>query len=249
MKKTLLVGLLALFAFAVQAQTSDETKKLINKIKRSPSYISAEATLPDEAEAIQLAKEILVSQINEWLAEKRGGEEVKHIVLQDISACTERMDMKRGTNTRAFVYVKKKDIVLIQGEGQIVLSDSEKGTDLQPLSEVSEPIKVSAEPTSTVEVIHSAKDNLALILEAKTMSDIKTVFAKLKADKAITYGVYPSEQPEQDCYLLFYDRGGAVKGVVHKTADTITDARQEQPVELSTYSGCGAYWFILSNQK
>ena len=40
------------------------------------------------------------------------------------------------------VYVKKNEIVLIYGEGQIMLSEEEKGADLQPLSEISEPIKI-----------------------------------------------------------------------------------------------------------
>ena len=144
MKKIITLLLFCGAYCSLMAQSEAETKAQINKIKRSQSYLSAEATMPTEEEAIQQAKELLVSEINDWVASKRKSSEVKQVVLQDINTCTQRMDMKRGVRTRAFVYVKKNEIVLIYGEGQIMLSEEEKGADLQPLSEISEPIKIES---------------------------------------------------------------------------------------------------------
>ena len=132
MKKLVIFLLTGFLCANLMAQSDSDTKALINKIKRSQSYLSAEATMATEEEAMNTAKELLVSEINEWVATKSKKETVKQVVLQDINSCTQLMDMKRGVRTRAFVYVKKKDIVLIYGEGQIVLNEEE----LQPLASI-----------------------------------------------------------------------------------------------------------------
>ncbi len=286
MKKIAMCLLLGCLCLNLMAQSDSETKSMINKIKRSMSYLSAEATMPTEDEAMATAKELLVSEINEWVSSKKKGTEVKQVVLQDISSCTQLMDMKRGTRTRAFVYVKKKDIVLIYGEGQLVLNDDE----LQPLdslSVLSETVRVQAstqvqsvdetpslveavpviaeevigfessdvaeqivtiEPTvveTPVPVVEKTPSPLEMILGARTMVDMKPVFATLKNAGKITYGVYSSDDVRQNCYLLFYDRSGNIKGVVKKSGESYTDARNGVAVSLVSYSGLGAYWFVL----
>lgn len=196
MKKIITLLLFCGAYCSLMAQSEAETKAQINKIKRSQSYLSAEATMPTEEEAIQQAKELLVSEINDWVASKRKSGEVKQVVLQDINTCTQRMDMKRGVRTRAFVYVKKNEIVLIYGEGQIMLSEEEKGADLQPLSEISEPVKIESakksakdeKMVSTVEKINPEQESLNQVLAAKTMTEMKQVFASLKEQDRISYG-------------------------------------------------------------
>lgn len=232
--------------------TAADIKKQINKIKKSQSYLSAEATLPTEEEAFKTANELLVSEINEWVKTKRGSEKVQQIVLQDISSCSATMNMKRGTSVRAFVYVKKSDIVLIKGEGQIVLTDNEKGSDLQALSEISEPMKIEkedkkkAEPAVVEKIsVNRPEASLKKILAAKTMTDMKPIFAALKADDAIRYATYPTDALPEKYYLLFYTRTGEIKAVVSVDEDTLTDVKTNQVVKLPDYSGHAAYWFEL----
>ena len=236
--------------------TSVEVKKQINKIKKSQSYLSAEATLPNEEDALKTANELLVSEINDWVKTKRNSDKVQQIVLQDISSCSDKMNMKRGTNVRAFVYVKKSDIVLIKGEGQIILSDNEKGNDLQALSDISEPMKIEKEkPVSKKDKIESAvvekigadskETSLNAIMNAKTMTEMKVVFADLKEREAIQYGTYPSDEVSGAYYLLFYTRVGDVKAVVSVNDGVLSDLDTQQEVKLLDFSGCGAYWFNL----
>lgn len=257
MKRILLLLAICCFGGLIWGQNgpSAETKNLINKIKKSQSYLSAEATMTNPEDAMKLANELLVGEINEWVKSKRKSETVQQIVLQDISSCSETMNMKRGTNVRAFVYVKKTDIMLIRGEGQIILSDNEKGNDLQALSEISEPLKIEKDKpaskkddiVSTVEKIgaSSADTNLNTIMKTKTMTDMKKVFADLKEKEEIKYGPYPSDQVSENSYLLFYTRVGDVKAVVEKKGDILQDLNTLQDVKLGDFSGYGAYWFEL----
>ena len=173
MKKLVALLFVGCLSLNLMGQTVSDTKVQINKIKRSQSYLSAEATMATEDEAMNTAKELLVSEINDWVASKKKNTPVKQIVLQDINSCTQLMDMKRGVKTRAFVYVNKKDIVLIYGEGQLVLTDEEKGgVELQPLDEVSKSQSLSAEVSSSIDKVQPVKEKTVNLVAAK---DEKTV--------------------------------------------------------------------------
>lgn len=275
MKKILSFILLGSFGLLAMAQqTEAEIKAQINKIKRSKSYLSAEATMKTEEEAKAVALELLVGEINDWVASKGKSDEVQQIVLQDINSNTQQMDMKRGTQSRVFVYVKKKDIVLIYGEGQLVLNDEE----LQPLSAIAsqgsnaapetpaateepatqtpateeQPAAEEANPAPEEQPAaeHTAPQEelspLQRIQQAQTMTDMKPVFAKLKGEGKITYGAYKGGELKENCYLLFYDRAGNIKAVVKKSGDTMTDTQNGTEVTLASFSGMGAYWFVLN---
>lgn len=271
MKKTFILFILSIcLCNQLNAQNSSEAKAQINKIKRSSQYLSAEATMATEEEAFSLAKELLVSEINDWIDSKRNGSAVKQIVLQDINSCTQQMDMKRGVKTRAFVYVKKKDIVLIYGDGQIVLNSEENGADLQPLSEIStsaqngvsaqngaSAVTESSETQETGEVVQDVIEAevtmepttkatpLEQIIAAGTMSELKPIFASFKNDGKISYGNYNANNIADKCYLLFYTREGTIAGILEKSGNNYTDAKDNSSKSLSDFSGCGAYWFIL----
>ena len=104
MKKLLYYLFLSCFSLSLFAQADRaEIKKQINKIKKSQAYISAEATMPTEAEAMDVANQLLVMEINNWIQSKRHSDEVQQVVLQDINSCKEMLDMKRG------VFVPEED--------------------------------------------------------------------------------------------------------------------------------------------
>ncbi len=304
MRKILLIIIgLMIGGYAFGQINSSDIKSKINKIKKSYAYLSAEATLADGDEAQKYANELLVAEINEWVKSKDKDGTVKHIVLQDVSSLSEAMNMKRGAHSRVFIYVKKSDILLIRGKGQIILTDTEKvGIDLKALSEIStlnpkqEEVKVvtdpvvepsktpstefeepstpaqeslsslspevpTSTPTPEVPTTHDEKvvevpiENVALapvitlkdIVNAETMSEIKVLFSKLGADNKITYGVYPTNSDLTNYHLLFYDRQGRIKTILHMNgADQYIDLQTNQVVKLSSYNGYAAYWFILT---
>lgn len=249
MKKLLYYLFLSCFSLSLFAQADRaEIKKQINKIKKSQAYISAEATMPTEAEAMDVANQLLVMEINNWIQSKRHSDEVQQVVLQDINSCKEMLDMKRGTQVRAFVYVKKKDIVLIKGEGQIVLNENEQGADLRPLAEISEPLNPAESQVESVPSTAQPSDGkgaLERIADTATMAGMKGVFADLKAQGIITYGEYKVGMDLPEAYLLFYDRQGNIRAVVEKKGDALTHVKTRQRMTLNDFDGCAAYWFTL----
>ena len=127
MKKFYYILTACLFCFVLTAQNmTEKTKKEMNRIKLSRSYICAEATMPTLQEAIDIANESLLQAIDQWVKEEKKYQGAKQVAIQDINSCLEKMDMNRGNNVRVLVYIKKKDIIPIYGNGQILLTDDEQ---------------------------------------------------------------------------------------------------------------------------
>lgn len=245
MKLVILLFFTLWHSLALLGQDVD-VRKDINKIKKSNQYLSAEATLDTEEAALKTANELLVNEINDWVKQKRHSEDVKQIVLQDISSSSEYLNMKRGAKVRVFVYVKKSDIVLIKGAGQIVLSEDEKGNDLQSLSDVAGDMNLEkSEKKETAEPKDARAEALSMVTGAKNMANMKDVFTRLKGEQRIEYGKYPASDLPESYYILFYMRTGDIKGVVEVSNGKYLDLSTNQEVQLSQFSGCGAYWFIL----
>lgn len=249
MKKLLLLLFLPVCAMVVHGQ-QDDVKKKINKIKKSSAYISAEATLPDEDEALKIANELFDNEVNEWVKAKQKGKTAQRIVLRDLNSCTQTISMRRGNNVRAFVYIKKTNIFPLHDTDEFLLNPEEEQdlTDLQEIEEMAktlhaetavEPVNPAPTPPRTVnELLHTIKS-------AKTMEEMKVIFSALKDDGRIVYGTYPAENLSGSYSLLFYTRSGEIKGVVAAKDGRYTDLNSGKEVKLSVFSGCGAYWFEL----
>ena len=91
--------------------TVDEKKREINAIKKNSDYIYAEATMADQQAAIDLAKEILYQNVNEWVAKQKKFASASNLITVNTNYSVEDMTLPRGNWYRAFMYVKKSDII------------------------------------------------------------------------------------------------------------------------------------------
>lgn len=274
MKKIYCILTAFLFCLSLTAQNvTEKTKKEMNRIKLSRSYLSAEATMPTLQEAIDAANESLLQSIDQWVKEEKKYQGAKQIAIQDINSCLEKMDMSRGSNVRVLVYIKKKDIIPIYGNGQILLTDDEQEeiTTVQPTPVSQEqPTQAKQETARQVQTIQqrptdtpaadkpkqaprkeqTAKaSSLQRILAAQTMDDIKIIFQELKNQSAIMYGKYNSADLDVfNCCLLFYNREGKVTGILDEGGSERMNLRTNRKEQLTKYNGHAAYWFILTNE-
>ena len=279
MKKIYCILTACLFCLALTAQNvTEKTKKEMNRIKLSRSYICAEAAMPTLQEAIDVAKESLIQSIEQWAKEEKKYQGAKQIALQDINSCIEKIDMKRGKNVRALVYIKKKDIIPIYGNGQILLTEDEQedtATAQQPIAEEPQLAQVSQETDKpSQELLRPVRQeqpettpkqesrqtpgkqkqtpkvsSLQRILAAQTMNDIKVIFHELKKESVLLYGKYNSTDLDiSNCCLLFYNRQGQVTGILGEGLEERVNLRTNQQEPLTKYNGNAAYWFILTNE-
>lgn len=111
MKKIFLILLTAVFYMAASAQTIDDQKKQIASIKKNSNYIYAEVTTTDRQQAIDLATDLLHRNVNEWAAKKKKFAGSQKIVTRNTNYNVEQITMPRANMFRAFMYVKKSDII------------------------------------------------------------------------------------------------------------------------------------------
>lgn len=103
-----------LMSVAVAAFAQDDVaqqKKEINAIKKSSDYIYGEATLESRQAAIDLAKDILHQNINQWVESQKKFAGANKVVTKNSNYSVEDVTLPRGSWYRAFMYVKKSDII------------------------------------------------------------------------------------------------------------------------------------------
>ncbi|MBP1541111.1 MAG: hypothetical protein ILA25_02950 [Prevotella sp.] len=111
MKRTFILILTALVGITVFSQSVEEQKKKIAAIKKSSSYIYAEVTTTSQQQAIDLATDMLHNNVNEWAAKKKKFAGSSKIVTTNTNYSIEQITMPRANMYRAFMYVKKSDII------------------------------------------------------------------------------------------------------------------------------------------
>lgn len=116
-----LLGILCPTAMAAQNDYAAE-KALITKVKRAPAtYVFAEATSRTEDEARDIAEEMFLENINEYVASQKKLRGANNIVVNNQKGMQQTVTMPRGSNMhRVFMYVKKSDI--IPADNSVVLA-------------------------------------------------------------------------------------------------------------------------------
>lgn len=102
--------LLLLFTCVVPALAQEDKNAEINKIKRSRDYLTVTGTsMVSAEEASKNARMLIDVEIEQWLQENAEGDIAGYIAKSKENLAV--IETKRGSLFRAFIYVKKKDIL------------------------------------------------------------------------------------------------------------------------------------------
>lgn len=102
--------LLLLFACVVPVLAQKDKNAEINKIKRSRDYLTVTGTsMVSAEEASENARMLIDVEIEQWLQENAEGDIAGYIAKSKENLAV--IETKRGSLFRAFIYVKKKDIL------------------------------------------------------------------------------------------------------------------------------------------
>lgn len=249
MKTTYSILFFLFLSFTLLAQENSEKQKAeINKIKKSKNYIYGEATLEDKDEALQLAKELLVKHIDEWVASEKKMKSSEVVVVRDIIENSESINLMRGNMYRAFVYAQKKNILPVEDtDTSVILSRStdnehESALVVNDIAKV-DLVKQNSEETAQYRADDTSQNILTSILTITKWEDVGPYFQDLKAKRKIVYGKYNAKIAADSCYLLIYNRDGDVAAVLDKGHQVNLKSLEED--NIKNYSGHGAIWFQL----
>lgn len=250
MKKILSTISLLFIAVTMMAQTSMSE---INRIKRDAEYLYGEATMNDKQVALQLAYELLETEIKNWAAAKNS--KITSVTASKIFEVADTIILSRRNMIRAFVYVSTKNLKAQKGKTlTIEINKSEPIT--KPVLEKKEEPVVQANPVTPATVIKEEpkkvvlakpkNDALEKILKLTSFYDLEKTIEPLRIEgKVKSYGKYATMKHPEECYLIIYDTDANIRAILGKGTDSRKNLCTGKDDTEKAYKGCGAFWFIL----
>ena len=247
MKRLLFIVSLAFFSHSIcEAQTATDVVKNINKIKRDTMYIYAEATMKDLNEAYNGARAILEMKVGDWVREQHPEEGIEVCIVKAKEHFIQ-LETRRGDFYRAFVYVRKSDIMPVADKSEVTVFE---------VAPVVQPNQAQAAPAIIISEDAPIEEKKAPILELtseeKQMKQVRSFYEVepyikgLKSkDKLIAYGKYATMPENEDCHLFVYDKQGNISALLRKTGDIQYNLNTLKEDNVKNYKNCGAIWFQL----
>lgn len=213
------------------AQQADDKKKEINKIKKSSLYLSAEMTMPNKEEAMETALELLQMEVQRWVAEKKKRKEVaSDLIITNVEQLTEALELPRGDNMyRAFVYVKKSDVLV---------SKNTMVTDMPSQLEATDELRSSYEVISASNVEYP--EHIRRLLALKLYEEVKPCLDAMKSEgKVLEYARYAKLSQPEDYVLIIYNQQGEVEAILSEGTERV-NFRTNVSDGVANYRGRGA---------
>lgn len=227
MALTLAVALFSCTSIFAQS-TVDEKKKEINAIKKNSDYIYAEATMADQQAAIDLAKEILYQNVNEWVAKQKKFAGASNVITVNTNYSVEDMTLPRGNWFRAFMYVKKTDII---PAGNVAVM---KVARTEPDAEKAAPVELAVKQESPEDIIKKQ------LLECENTGQLSTLLKNLKAEGKVTdYQKLNSIASPEGYIIAIFSKEGVIRAILSEGSER-TNVKTGQPDQISNYKGNGA---------
>jgi hypothetical protein len=228
----------------IYAQSQEMAKK-ISAIKRDTTYLYAEATMKELNEAFVGAKAILEMKVSDWIRSQKANEGVELCIAKAKDHCFE-VQTRRGDYFRAFVYVKKSDIMPVADKSEVTVLE---------VSPVKRPDSIEPAPAIIVTEEKPAEADtpaLELTSEEKQMKQVRSFYdvepyiKGLKSKgRLANYGKYATMPEGEDCHLFVYDKQGNISALLRKTGSAQYNLNTLKEDNVKNYKNCGAIWFQL----
>ena len=246
-KKFMLSLMLALFCIGnIYPQTVAEVTKNINKIKLDTMYISAETTMKDLNEAYEGARAILEVKVGDWVRRLHPHEAIELCIVKAKEHCLQ-LETRRGDLFRAFVYVRKTDILPVADKSEVTVLEVGPVTKPEqpkptPAIMITEETPPEVEKAPTIELTPEEKQMCMVKNFYGVEPYIKDMESKGRINK---YGKYATLPAEGDCHLFVYDKQGKIAALIRRSGTKQYNLNSLKEDNVKNYKNCGAFWFQL----
>ena len=246
MRRLLFIISVAITCLSIcKAQTAADVAKNINKVKRDTMYIYAEATMKDLSEAYHGARAILEIKVDDWVREQHPSEGIEVCIVKAKEHLTQ-LETRRGDFYRAFVYVRKSDILPVADKSEVTVFE------VAPAVQPNQPQPQHAIIVEETPVEVEKAPALELTAEEKQMKQVHSFYEVepyikgLKSkDKLNAYGKYATMPSDADCHLFVYDKQGSISALLRKSGNKQYNLNTLKEDNVKNYKNCGAIWFQL----
>lgn len=242
----------------------------INAIKMDmDTYLFAESTTESWESALENAKFLLNIEIENFIKSLGLKDSVEGFVARTSNKMMQLQSM-RGSRYRAFIYVKKSEIVPYLAGEEVMYVSTDAHSQITPF----DPVKAAAEKAAAekaaaeqaaaekaaaeqarLDSIKAAEE--AARLEAAKLTDMERDMLAVTAGADIgafvmglsnnnaiqAYGKFRDMPENVDCLLFVYNRDKEIVAYLRKTGNTYFNLQTKQPDSITNYKGCGAIWF------
>ena len=247
MKRLLFIITVAITCLPIsKAQTAADVTKNINKIKRDTMYIYAEATMKDLNEAYNGARAILEMKVGDWVKEQHPSEGIDVCIVKAKEHVIQ-LETRRGDLYRAFVYVRKSDIMPVADKSEVTVFE---------VAPVAQPDQPKAAPAIIISEDAPVEEKNAPVLEltseekqmklVRSFYEVEPYIKGLKSKGKISaYGKYATMPEDEDCHLFVYDKQGNISALLRKSGNIQYNLNTLKEDNVKNYKNCGAIWFQL----
>lgn len=237
----------------------------INAIKMDmDTYLFAESTTESWESALENAKFLLNIEIENFIKSLGLKDSVVGFVARASNKMMQLQSM-RGSRYRAFIYVKKSEIVPYLAGEEVMNVPTDAHSQITPFDPVKAAAEKAAAEKAAAEKAAAEQARLDSIkaaeeadrLEAAKLTDMERdmlavtagadigAFVKeLSNNNAIqVYGTFKDMPENTDCLLFVYNRDKEIVAYLRKTGNTYFNLQTKQTDSITNYKGCGAIWF------
>lgn len=226
---------------------AQDVSKDINRVKCDTMYIYAEATMKDLNEAYNGARAILEMKVGDWIRSQHPDEGIEVCIVKAKEHLVQ-LETRRGDFYRAFVYVRKTDILPIADRSEVTVFD---------VTPVEQSVQIIPSPAIIVEETPVEENNapeLELTTEEKQMKlvrsfyDVEPYIKGLKSKGRLNaYGKYATMPANADCHMFVYDKQGNITALLRKSGTIQYNLHTLKEDNIKNYKNCGAIWFQLKD--
>ena len=229
-----ITALLLAFVMAAFGQSTDDSKKKINSIKKSKSYLYAEITTNDQQTANDLAEDMLNQEINKYVAEQKKLRNAANIVLRNRNEVMESISLPRGNMFRAFKYVKKDDII----PADKVEVRTNQGTTVDASGT---PVAVTTPTPAQSNASAKRTETINKLLAISKFSELSGALTQMKQEGRIgQYAKYKELADKTQYVLIIYNKEGNIEALLSEGASRV-NLRTGQADDVANYPGRGAF--------
>lgn len=217
----------------------------INKVKRDTMYIYAEATMKDLNEAYNGARAILEMKVGDWVRDQHPNEGIEVCIVKAKEHFAQ-LETRRGDFYRAFVYVRKSDIMPVADKSEVTVFEVapavQQNTPETKPAIIVEEASVEVETTPVLELTSEEKQ-MKLV---RSFYEVEPYIKGLKSKGRLNaYGKYATMPTKEDCHLFVYDKQGNISALLRKSGDKQYNLNTLKEDNVKNYKNCGAIWFQL----
>jgi len=256
----LIVLLLPAYLFA-QVEYAEE-KTQVNAIKKDANYLYGEGIGDSVEDAILSAKDFLTSDIKRYIQEEIPLVDASSISIPQLVENASKIQFKRGTMDRIFLYMKKTDILNIPSspktpaagketitEKKEIIAEPEVETVRAPEAIKTPEVTKAEETPEVANVAMPVIETLAspMLNELLSSPDMETLISTLKAAKdehKVMWGEVKLNDMNPSWYIVPFS-GNEIKAFLDKGEQERINLLTTEKVSLQDYSNNRKVWFII----